>query len=232
MAKTSQIRKQRASQLEEARKVLDILRRELKALNESKAVRDNLASHSDGFYVEVATLAKSRSLLEATDLVVEQLNDIIRDTKKIVIGDIHLSRIKEFVPAGKNPVYPDVLLVARAVRQCLDRCKRDFERQNIRINAATSKARTVVGALECFLDDEENTGVVLQDDVERYVEGELTASCFTDSEEYDDYFDFETLDSQTVENYIRGIEDEKGDRETETGPSGAKEVEEQDETVE
>jgi hypothetical protein len=57
-----------------------------------------------------------------TDLAVAQANDTIRDAKKIIKKDVYLDRIKEFVPAGDNPVYPDVLVIIRSVRDSLDRC--------------------------------------------------------------------------------------------------------------
>jgi len=60
--------------------------------------------------------------MEATPLIVEQVNDIIRDAKSIIEGDPYLDRVKEFVPAGNNPTYPDVLLVARSVQTSMLFC--------------------------------------------------------------------------------------------------------------
>lgn len=77
-----------------------------------------LVSHTEGFYDEIDKLAKGKALFAATDLAVQQVNDIIRDAKAIIEGDPHLNRVKEFVPAGDNPVYPDILLATRAVQQC------------------------------------------------------------------------------------------------------------------
>jgi hypothetical protein len=187
-----------------------------------------------GFYDEISRLAKGRTLVEATSLVVEQANDIIRDAKQIVENDVYLDRIKEFVPAGNNPVYPDVLVVSRAVRQSLHRCGIALKRQEEHALITLTRAKTVVGALECFLSDEENGEFGLKDDVRRYVSGETDGSCF---EWYDAgngrvlCFDFESLDSESVEEYIRKTEDDEDDDESEDA-TGVEDVEEEQEEEE
>ncbi len=165
-----------------------------------------------GFYDEISRLAKGRTLVEATSLVVEQANDIIRDAKQIVENDVYLDRIKEFVPAGNNPVYPDVLVVSRAVRQSLHRCGIELKRREGHALSTLTRARTVVGALECFLSDEENGEFGLKNEVARYVSGEKDDSCFEWYEVADGRelcFDFESLDSESVEEYIRKTEDDE-----------------------
>lgn len=209
MAKLSKKKIERASQLDQAKKVLKQLRSESKALGEGKENHSNLSSHLDGFYAEIAVLAKGKTLVEATDLVVVQINDIIRDAKEIVQNDVYLDRIKEFVAAGNNPVYPDVLIVARAIRQSLGRCKTEFEEQTRRINKTTTRAETIIGALECFLSGEENADFALEDDVERFTNGGLDGRCFYyNSSVGAKCFHFDALDSQSVENYIKEIDEE------------------------
>lgn len=197
---------ERASQLDQAKKILSKLRGELRALEKNEENHSNLSSHLEGFYAEIATLAKGKTLVEATTLVVDQMNDIIRDAKKIVQNDVYLDRIKEFVPAGNNPVYPDVLIVARAARQSLKRWRSGFDDQKKTIWRAVARAETVIGALECFLSGEENAELALREDVERFVDGDnLDTSCFYEDDEGNERFDFDEFDSQSVENYIRGI---------------------------
>jgi len=214
LAKPTKRQIERASQLEKAEKVLKQLRRESKALEEGKGKHGSLSSHLEGFYAEIAVLAKGKTLVEATPLVVDQINDIIRDAKKIVQHDVYLDRIKEFVPAGNNPFYPDVLVIARAVRQSLERCEGEFDSQTQRIKKATTRARTVIGALECFLSGQENADLALKEDVERFVGGGVHDSCFYyDNDVGDTCFDFDRLDSQSVENYIMEIEIDEDDSE-------------------
>jgi len=206
LARPSKKHIERASQLDQAKKILSKLRSEQKALEKNEENHSNLSSHLDGFYAEIAVLAKGKALVEATPLVVDQMNDIIRDAKKIVQNDVYLDRIKEFVPAGNNPVYPDVLIVARAVRQSLERCESEFDDHTKRIKNAATRARTVIGALECFMSGEENAELAVSGDVERFVDGELDNSCFYENDDGYDCFDFDGLDSQSLEDFIRGIE--------------------------
>lgn len=232
MARPSKKRSERASQLEQANKILGELQAELKALRKTAKKCSDLSNHLTGFYEEINKLAKGRALVEATSLVVDQANDIIRDAKQIVENDVYLDRIKEFVPAGNNPFYPDVLLVARAVRQSLDRCETELESQKERILSTLTRARTVAGALECFLSDEENSEFGLKNDVARYVSGETDDSCF---EWYDSgdgrelCFDFESLDSESMEKYIRETGDEDGDEESEEDVTDVEDVDEEQE---
>jgi hypothetical protein len=139
LAKPSKKETERTSQLERVKKSLNQLLGEQKALEKKQEAHANLSSHLEGFYAEIAILAKGKTLVEVTPLVVDQINDIIRDAKVIVQNDVYLDRIKEFVPAGNNPVYPDVLIVARAVRQGLERCESGFDDHARHIKSAGNK---------------------------------------------------------------------------------------------
>jgi hypothetical protein len=169
---------------------------------------DALSSHSKGFYDEIDKLTKGKALVAVTDMTVGLANDIIEDAKKIIKNDPHLDRIKEFVPAGDNPVYPDVLIVIRSVRESLDRHRRQQEDALNRLRAQVQTGRTVIGALQFFLNDEADVEphekeFPSEEDITEYVDGEISDSCFTkylDSQ--DKYFDFEKLDSESVEEYL------------------------------
>jgi hypothetical protein len=82
-----------------------------------------LADHAQAFYIEIDKLAKKQPNMPVSDLIVESINDIIRDAKLLVQGDPHLDRIKEFVPAGNNPSHSDVLLKTKLVRSAVGRGK-------------------------------------------------------------------------------------------------------------
>lgn len=230
--KRSKRSSERRSQLAEARRVLNQLQAELNIVEKKDDQRYNLADHLAGFYEEIDKLAKGRTLVEATSLVVDQVNDIIRDAKEVVENDIYLGRIKEFVPAGNNPVYPDVLLVARTVRQSLERCEGELDGKRKAIASTQTRARTVIAALECFLSGEEGCELGSREDVERYVVGDLDASCFYDEEDSgQDYFDFDALDSQSVEQFIRTTESDRGNEE-EADVTDVEEEEQQEEAEE
>jgi hypothetical protein len=136
----------RTAKLATAESAIGQLKQLFRSIREKITRTDDLASHLLGFYEEIDKLAKGKSLLEATDLGVEQANDIVREAKKLIEGDPHLDRVKELVPAGDNPVYPDVLLTARAVQQSLDRLKARLATQKEHIVAMLSEAETIQAA--------------------------------------------------------------------------------------
>src|SRR6266849_1394930 len=114
----SELRERRVQQLTISRNGLKQLAKHLKAQRENLRICKELLDHSEGFYLEVNKLTKGRASLPATPLVRQTVNDIIGDAKKLIKTkeDVHMDRIKEFVPAGDEPSYPDVLVVTGSVR--------------------------------------------------------------------------------------------------------------------
>ena len=106
---------------EEAERSLMVLSQLMPEAAAKDAAARDLRDHANGFYEEIDKLAKGKSLLEVTDRALEETNFIISDAKRIVGDDPYLRRTHEFVAAGNNPVYPDVVLALRAVIQSLDR---------------------------------------------------------------------------------------------------------------
>jgi len=209
----AELREQRSKQLDEWRAIATMLEEHLKEKRANNKLSVELSDHSAGFYEEVNKLAKGKIAQSATPLVRKNANDIIADTKKLVAEkeDVHLDRIKEFVPAGDEPLYPDILVVITTIRRSL---KRHHEKQTARIESLQGKLRmaaTVVGALQYFLNDEEaddeareapNKGVI-----QPYVTGAISQACLTS---YDDsyteyYFDFEKLDSMPPHEYLSAL---------------------------
>jgi hypothetical protein len=111
----------RKEQLERVSSAMSRLNEERQALRAKAAEHATFVSHLDGFYKEVDKLAKGKALFPATDMIVEGTNSIIRDAKDIIDGDVYVDRLKEFVPAGDNPVYPDILMAARTIQQAATR---------------------------------------------------------------------------------------------------------------
>jgi hypothetical protein len=191
----------------------------LAAINEC----DALSSHTNGFYDEIDKLTKGKALIGVTDMTVTLANDIIRDAKKNIKNDARLDRIKEFVPAGDNPVYPDVLIVIRAVRQSLDRHRGQLKNHVDSIKAQIQTAHTVVGALRFVLNEDddidfEEKEYLSEEDIRPFVEGFISASCFTKyNNSQDRYFDFDRLDEESVEKYLSMTPESDKDQESDDG---------------
>jgi hypothetical protein len=124
------------------------------SVREKRKKCERLASHLAGFYEEVDKLAKGKALLEATDLIVEHANNIVRESKGLIQGDPYLDQIKEFVPAGNNPVYPDVLWVARAVQQAVERYGAELRSEEELLEPKLLLGKTILAALRFFTERE------------------------------------------------------------------------------
>ncbi|MBZ5526326.1 MAG: hypothetical protein LAN71_00290 [Acidobacteriia bacterium] len=202
-----ELREKRERQLAEAENAAETLEGRLKSTISAERRCEVLLDHSKGFYGELDKLAKGRTLFEVTNLVLEQANNIIRDAKEIAEGDIYLDRIKQFVPAGNNPVYPDVLVSTRVVRDGIGRFRKILQGRLVTLKANLCKAETVIVALTYFLDDsagsEEERNFPSRENVELYMDGNANNSCFSSYRNTDEeYFDFEKLDRQPIAEYL------------------------------
>lgn len=158
--------------------------------------RDALADHLETFYGEVDKLTKGNRHLEATNLIVTQANDIVRDAKAIVEGDSYLDRVKEFVSAGENPVYPDVLMVSATVQAALRRAESVLEGEEKRHRASHRRARTIAAAVRLFLDTGEEPSKA---EVESVMGQSASSSWFYKADDDVPYFDIDRLDGTDLE---------------------------------
>ena len=196
-----ELRRRRAAQLENAKVVVERLEKTMNAF-ENDAVRHKaLSSHLQGFYDEIDKLTKSKALVEATDLVVQQSNYIIQDAKELIKDDVHLDRVKEFVPAGTNPEYRDVLLVLRAIQQSLARCEAQSEGRKKNLSSELRRAKTISVALQCYLDGKEDS-TPSKAEIQAVMGGSVSGDCFAEYEDGNDYFDFEKLDRHDLDAYL------------------------------
>jgi len=189
----------RKEQLERANAAVSRLYEARDALRAKSAEHETLISHLDGFYKEVDKLAKGKALFPATDMTVENANSIIRDAKGIIDGDVYIDRLKEFIPAGDNPVYPDVLMAARTIQQATTRFTTTLQKRRKKLSAAIKEAETVKTAIEIFVENEGH--VATQEEID-----EPTASWFV----YDDdgeglFFDFDRLDTLDISEHLTAI---------------------------
>lgn len=195
------LRDRRKKKLEIANSAISRLQGEFRTVNKLVLRRDALVSHLEGFYQEIDKLTKGKTLLPVTPLMVEQANDIIRDAKEFVTGDTYLDRIKEFVPAGDNPLYPDVLVVMRGVRGSLKRGERQLKERRSHFVHLLTEARTISVALRLNVIDGEEA--VLKEHVEERLEkGAVADVWFSENDDGDESFDFDDLDTRDIDSYL------------------------------
>lgn len=137
------------AEADEAVRTLEMQRRDVMGREQQRHTLDN---HLHGLYAEVDKLAKGRAMSEVTALIMTQTNEGVRDAKAIVEGDPYLDRVKEFVAAGNYPVYPDVLVALRTVRQALARAADTLKARREALEPRMHEARTLAIALRMTME--------------------------------------------------------------------------------
>lgn len=202
-ARREQLHAGRTRQLQSVRSAIPRIEEQARAVQKNARVLNDLSSHLKGFYEEIDKLTKGKALIPVTDLIVERVNDIVRDAKSIVQKDTYLERVKEFVPAGDNPVYPDVLLTARTIQASLERFKTQLESEKTRIFEALGEARTLEVSLEIFLRDGE---IPDKAQVEDALGEDASQLWFPwDANRAAQYFDVGRLDRTDIDRYFSGV---------------------------
>jgi|HubBroStandDraft_1064217.scaffolds.fasta_scaffold105204_2 hypothetical protein len=204
LREAEQLRTRRESQLEQVRGIAQKLEQQLQTQRNNAKTYAELTSHLDGFYEEIDKLAKGKAMLEVTDLVVETTNNIVRDAKGIIVDDAYMGRVKEFVPAGTNPVYPDVLVTLRTVRQAVSRFGEGRTDHEKRLLQELNDARTFAAALTCYLESNEWPS---KEDVDRELDaGTASVGWFFEGDDGEPYFDFDRFDRNLDRRFPDGIE--------------------------
>ncbi|MEM7536726.1 MAG: hypothetical protein AAF639_31390 [Chloroflexota bacterium] len=106
-----------------------------------------LISVVDGLYVEIEKLTKKAPAEQITTLALQQVNDVINDTKEFMHHDKYIQKLPPFVPAGDNPEYRDVLVILRQIKQGLERFHTSYT-TNPSIDKKLAEANTLKFVLE------------------------------------------------------------------------------------
>ena len=137
-------------QLDQINEIIDYFNTQLREVNKGSQTLGLLESVSLGLYEEVDKLSKKAPAEPVTDLVLAQLNDIIRETKQLT-DDPYIQRITEFVPAGDNPEQRDAVVVLRQIRLGLERHRRQAEGRTTILNFRVGEARFLQKALNALI---------------------------------------------------------------------------------
>jgi hypothetical protein len=136
--------------------------------------------------------------------MVNGMNEIVREAKLIVSEDSYLDRVKEFVAAGDNPVYPDVLVKARTVMGSLERFKNRLGARGKEAEKMLREARTIQFATQHYV---ENDVVPSKEQVQDALGGQFVPnSWFVEDEGGLESFDFDRLDRFDIDGYF-GLSD-------------------------
>jgi len=114
-----------------------------------------------------------------------------------------VERLKEFVAAGDNPVYPDILMVARTVQQATGRFQTTLQTRRNRLATIIREAETIKCALEFFIEDQGH--VATKKEVEFNIAKPATEWFLDQSEDHEEselLFDFSRLDDLNLSEHL------------------------------
>ena len=189
------IQAKREAQLEQINAAITSLAKRLNELTATQKTLDLLESVSLGLYEELDKLAKKAGAEEVTELVLEQVNDVIRESRELVTDDPYVQRYHEFVPAGNNPQHRDVVVVLRQIRQGLERFAAALKSSIFQFRTRLDDAKGVRIAILLFLQgaDEISEGNFTANEVsvqQRWMRG------------YPSRFSFDVLDRTDIPTYF------------------------------
>ena len=157
MARSAQTTKQLSEgtkhqeQLEQVQGIAADLKQRLQASFADAKRLALLQSVAAGLYDEADKLSKKAPAESASDLMLEQVNDIIRETRELLQEDVYVQRLKEFVPAGNNPQLRDVVVVMRQLRQGMERFNTATNGLQNRAKHLANEAQVIITALELLI---------------------------------------------------------------------------------
>lgn len=141
----------RQEQLEQLEGMVSTLKERFREANSNSKKLGLLTSVAIGLYEEADKLSKKAPAERVTDLMLEQVNDVIRETKELITNDTYVQRLNEFVAAGDNPELRDVVVVLRQLRQGMQRYEQWLSSFQLKASEVVLEAQTVAKALEYTL---------------------------------------------------------------------------------
>ena len=144
--------------LQDIQSIFPKIREEINLVVSKKETADVLNSVAHGLYEETEKLSKKNPNLISTNLIVEQVNQVIKEIKETAESDAYIQRLNQFVPAGDNPEIQDVVIVLKQILQGLQRFKPFINSLETKANYKKSEAGLINDSLESLLEE----------DIERY----------------------------------------------------------------
>ncbi|MBV5261964.1 hypothetical protein FLX56_26535 [Synechococcus moorigangaii CMS01] len=193
-----QIKQTREEQLAHIRNVINDFEPRLhQAAGYQKNQLKLLESVSLGLYEEIDKLSKKAPAEPVTDLVLTQMNEVIRETKELIADDPYVQRLHEFIPAGDNPQHRDAVVVMRQIRQGLERFHQKLGQLVRELKGHLANAKGIEMALQLYLDGKTS---VTDDDLNAY---DLNVSEAWLTGSFPRHFDFSKLDKINIAAYFK-----------------------------
>jgi hypothetical protein len=155
--KATQLKQTRTAQLSQIQEIISVIEPRLKkASGYQKSQLSLLESVSLGLYDEIDKLAKKAPAEPVTDLVFSEMNQVIRETKELVVEDPYVQRLQEFIAAGDNPQHRDAVVVLRQLRQGLARFHEKLDALIYELRDKYNETDNIKQVLEIYMSGNES----------------------------------------------------------------------------
>lgn len=114
-------KQRRKKQLKQIQDAIQQLESQLQFYSDNRRKHRLLESVTEGLYIEIEKLTKKAPAEQVTELALEQINDVIKDTKELLGNDPYIEKLNVFIAAGDLPQLRDTLIVLRQIKQGLHR---------------------------------------------------------------------------------------------------------------
>ena len=202
-----EVMQRRSKQLTQISEAISPLESSQSSSQSDQEKLESLNNASEGMYDEIDKLTKKKPIEEATEIMVEEVNNIISKTQRLITDDSYIKRLKVFVPAGNPPELRDVLFVLRLARQGMEHFGKKLNKEKQEINTLLLEAKAIKIALELFQQNYSNGDYyssykIETDDIEKLL-GTAVPDGWTIRKSVDSIFSFERLDYIEIEDYFK-----------------------------
>lgn len=154
---TIQLKQARIEKLEQVKELIVSIEPRLKKATEcEKKQLKLLQSVSSGLYDEIDKLSKKAPAEKVTDLVLKQMNEVIKESKELVTEDVYVQRQQEFIPAGDNPQHRDAVVVMRQIIEGLKRFSSQLDTLIKQLKEHLKNVKGIETAIKLYLDGYES----------------------------------------------------------------------------
>lgn len=195
MAKPTKEMTRRKAQLEEISGIVEKSQAQLGTYKAQSDKHKLLLSVASGLYEEVDKVSKKAPAEPVTNLVYEEVNQVIKESKELTPNDAYMQRLKQFVAAGENPPYRDVVVALKLLLQGLKRFHESLYKLELSEAGRIYEGKAVQSALRYYSQNEANASASILRDMNTPAPDEWLDG-------YPSTFDFHRLDRMDIATYF------------------------------
>lgn len=184
--------------------VLESLRAKISEIKRRGEFRSLVEDVAEGLYQEIDKQFKKTPFEPVTTLTVDNVNQVILDTKEIAFDDVYVQRINAFEPAGDNPETRDVAMALTQVQKGLQRVTSKIDQEKEKHGDRIREAEMLNEVLEQIVEFDLELDCTDVNDGKEFIKWFLTDE--EADEDEDGYFDYRKL---CMTNFIKYFADDE-----------------------